>query len=399
MTKMNKIFFLGLAIVAAGAAAFGAGQVSIPYTNTFEMYDSGYRIANEAGWYALRDEVDMGIITNWADHGMKNPYVYYVSHSNVLDVAGTVSNSITYNDQLDDVYVDLLIRPQLREDPPEFETVPHAAFYINSLSNLVFFHGYYDPNLAGNGYASLWTTNTLHIIDSNVWVRLSVRMSYKSDPDSFDSYYQFRVNGGDLVTNLMGYASNGYNDQHPSGGPWFMCGNVPNQGGQATISSFTINGFAQVDDLVLTTNPPPAVGSQYTTNGTPYSWLDGHGLVTGGDYDGADLNDWDGDGQRAFQEYWAGTHPKESNSVFKVISVYKPWTVVWLGGTNESSPPFVIYRSTNLTFANPWTQLPHTNFNRALGTLGTNVWVDPDGTNFGGTSLFYRVTAPTNALP
>jgi uncharacterized repeat protein (TIGR02543 family) len=57
-----------------------------------------------------------------------------------------------------------------------------------------------------------------------------------------------------------------------------------------------------------------------TTHGTPYLWLDQYGLVTGGNYEAADVSDTDGDGQTAWQEYVAGTVPTNRASVFKSIA-------------------------------------------------------------------------------
>ncbi|MAV39414.1 MAG: hypothetical protein CML12_02385 [Puniceicoccaceae bacterium] len=55
-----------------------------------------------------------------------------------------------------------------------------------------------------------------------------------------------------------------------------------------------------------------------TTTGTPYSWLDDHGLVSGGDYEAAALRDSDGDGYVNHEEYVLGTIPTDQNSSFSV---------------------------------------------------------------------------------
>ena len=46
-----------------------------------------------------------------------------------------------------------------------------------------------------------------------------------------------------------------------------------------------------------------------TLHETPHSWLDQYGLVSGGNYEDADLRDADGDGYTAWQEYLADTDP------------------------------------------------------------------------------------------
>ena len=46
-----------------------------------------------------------------------------------------------------------------------------------------------------------------------------------------------------------------------------------------------------------------------TSNGTPHSWIDLYSLVTGGDYEAADLLDSDSDGRLNWEEYQDGTDP------------------------------------------------------------------------------------------
>lgn len=57
----------------------------------------------------------------------------------------------------------------------------------------------------------------------------------------------------------------------------------------------------------------------YTDAGTPHSWLDDYGLVTGGDYETADLLDDDGDRSLNGDEYGAGTNPTNGISVLRFV--------------------------------------------------------------------------------
>lgn len=54
----------------------------------------------------------------------------------------------------------------------------------------------------------------------------------------------------------------------------------------------------------------------YTTNGTPYSWLDQYGLTN---YVADDVLDQDDDGHLTWQEYIAGTNPTNQASVLNVV--------------------------------------------------------------------------------
>jgi uncharacterized repeat protein (TIGR02543 family) len=77
--------------------------------------------------------------------------------------------------------------------------------------------------------------------------------------------------------------------------------------------------------------------SQTTSRGTPYPWLDQYGLVSGGNYEAADLADTDVDGLAAWQEYVAGSTPTNHDSVFlaKIAVTNAVRRVTWtpdLGG-------------------------------------------------------------------
>ena len=124
----------------------------------------------------------------------------------------------------------------------------------------------------------------------------------------------------------------------------------------------------------------------YTATGTPFAWLDRYGLTN--EYKTAEGTDDDHDGMAAWQEYQAGTHPADSNSVFRILSAEPQ--VVWLGGTNEANIPFQIWRSSDLMNGS-WEFA--TNFARLSANNGTNIWQDPLAVD-GAEKQFYRITAP-----
>jgi len=128
------------------------------------------------------------------------------------------------------------------------------------------------------------------------------------------------------------------------------------------------------------------VGGTNTTNGTPYTWLQGHGLT---DCEADDILDQDDDGMLTWQEYIAGTDPTNGASYFHVIDLQQtPGSnlVVFYGTTNGATTDFRIYRSTNLTTGAGW-QLYST---KPRESDGTNEWWDtapPAG------KVFYRPNA------
>ena len=58
-----------------------------------------------------------------------------------------------------------------------------------------------------------------------------------------------------------------------------------------------------------------------TRKGTSKVWLDSHGVVTGGDYEAADLRDSDFDGRPNWIEFRDGTNPKDPNSMLKTTNL------------------------------------------------------------------------------
>ncbi len=60
--------------------------------------------------------------------------------------------------------------------------------------------------------------------------------------------------------------------------------------------------------------------ADFTSYETPHYWLEGYGLVTGGDYEAADVSDTDGDGLAAWEEYVSGTVPTDAASVLQITS-------------------------------------------------------------------------------
>ena len=58
-------------------------------------------------------------------------------------------------------------------------------------------------------------------------------------------------------------------------------------------------------DLIIDNVSVTYEALQYTSNDTPYTWLDSYGLVDGGDYAAADMADSDLDSLLNWQEYSA----------------------------------------------------------------------------------------------
>ena len=87
------------------------------------------------------------------------------------------------------------------------------------------------------------------------------------------------------------------------------------------------------------------------TDGMPDDWESTHGLNTGANDAGGDL---DGDGISNGEEYAADTHPANSNSMLRINQVTfanNSWHIDWQGGSNAQQ---IIQSSTDLS---GWTDL------------------------------------------
>jgi len=417
-SRATWLFFLSAA-VSGVLSLNAAGQLTpLPYTNTFETNNPGDTIVGLLGW-GVADGATTAIVISSSDHTNNfSPYLpANTPHTNVLDIAGTVSNVFVPNTP-DFVYIDVCIKPQFRENPPfdQVTPAPQVAVYVNTNGNLVFYHAWWQSDYI----APTWSTNDTIKIASNEWTRLTFELAFNNYTGGGyfgDSFYRVRINGRtDFYTNGLSYSL-----EDVSGGPegtpegvypttnrtWFMCANnTSDTANTHKLDSFTVSGFAQMDDFYASTNNAAyqETGSgSYTTNGTPHLWLDSLTNFYGGDYNLADNSDKDADGALNWQEYWAGTDPQNSASFFKVVSVSTnttSFTVTWMGGTNDVNPYWVIYRTTNL-LGNPsvlWTNLPVTNVPRASAVLNSTYsrWVDTNGPAYA-PRLFYKLTTTTNA--
>mgnify|MGYP000400978180 CR=1 FL=1 len=123
-----------------------------------------------------------------------------------------------------------------------------------------------------------------------------------------------------------------------------------------------------------------------TGHQTPYWWLDLYGYT--GDPEVDELDDSDGDGMAAWEEYLAGTSPTDGNSALRIISAKVhagTAEVKWLGSSTAANPYAIVY-STNLVVG-AW--LPFSN--NIPRVSGTNVLTFPAPAQ---APVFYNVTVP-----
>ena len=122
---------------------------------------------------------------------------------------------------------------------------------------------------------------------------------------------------------------------------------------------------------------------EVTLYGTPVPWLQTNGFTN--NFAAAELSDPDGDGVPTWQEYWAGTNPRDKNSAFTVRPVSGPTT----GQPFQMRISTVVgrtYRVETATSFGSWSVLQD-------GIVGTGglVTVTDNRNQAGVKAVFYRV--------
>ena len=223
------------------------------------------------------------------------------------------------------------------------------------------------------------TTHVTAVMEENCGLTWAWETQYQLD-SSADSGGTVSTNGGwvaaDSVVSIEalpdeGNSFNGWNGDVPSG-----------QLNQNPLE-LTMNQARTIVATFATSGP------EYTTQGTPYDWLEMFGVTN--NHETADTEDWDEDGLLSWQEYVAGTDPTNAASRFAVLDQRQSgdhMIVDWYGTTNWGvTNGFGMYRSTNMT---TWQLIVTGGLERAAS--GTNTWEDESPP----TGAFYRPMIPAS---
>lgn len=169
-------------------------------------------------------------------------------------------------------------------------------------------------------------------------------------------------NGDDVTMDITAYTN--YVLDH-------VMWNGTNIGAVSSVSITDVTGNHTVQAVFEYT------GVKETAYGVPYEWMDTYGF----NYTTDQFGDFDNDGLLNWEEYVSGTHPKDSNSVFRVLDVYFGGTsnrVTFMGGgVAGATNNFTMLRNTNNlpnVTADNWDKLDINLIPR--DPSGTNVWWD-----------------------
>lgn len=200
---------------------------------------------------------------------------------------------------------------------------------------------------------------------------------------------------------------------------------MPNAALDAIHATYELGGRSYPDGLVFDTrlwSPPPSpalagdsgagmmqhmavvkafqLPATETSNGTPHSWLESHGIHS--DFEAADAADLDGDGFPTWQEYLSNTDPTAADSRLEIIDVGWAGNQVAVTCSTQPGRRYVIEFVDHGTGGSPWNWAGFASaageFVEGSPTPGTHVFHDDFSAATtqsppAGSSRLYRVRA------
>ena len=156
------------------------------------------------------------------------------------------------------------------------------------------------------------------------------------------------------------------------------------------------NWGSVIDTIEIYARDADARSPLKTALSTPVEWLQSFGIgpEAGNDWNARDVYDSDSDGMLNWQEYVAGTKPRDSQSLLKIVKIRteigEPPYLEWIGGTSGPSAPYIIESTSSLSVPD-WQP------------VGTRARVDGTNDWRGGQALtnaihFFQVIAPRDTL-
>lgn len=219
---------------------------SVGWSDGFESYAVGTVLQATNGWAA--SQPGAGVVTNAP--ASANPLI----SQNIAAVTELLYNDVRYTSGGVAV-VDVQVLPTWCDIQPFGDTNQHYALYVKTNQHLVVWQHSLSP-VATNQWLELAASP---LINTGVWTRFTVVLNYSN------SLFQVRVNGGDPVTDPLGYQADGVMPN----GSWF---HMVKTNGSLSQVVFGDGGTNYVDDVMVTNRmlawAPSGFAESVTNNGT-----------------------------------------------------------------------------------------------------------------------------------
>lgn len=284
-------------LLALPAVHTAKAQTSnIPFQDSFESYESESIIVDmngvgTNGWSGLpggTNAVAWVVATNYASPA---GFPLEGDHTKVMEFQGVVNNAfdtnryytgeeVDTNSLIHKVYLDCMVQPMQVNFEPSVDPDVQTAAFFNTNGHIVIWHSYYI-----NGFQDQivqWTELNNNPVSSDEWVRVTITMDYLSartnpagiaqgaDWSENEHYFQVQINGGEPLTNALGYLSPTPADETEMGGSYFLCADSgflaqPENPNNRYFSSLSLEGVGRIDDAVVTDQPVEFAEGYYIT--------------------------------------------------------------------------------------------------------------------------------------
>jgi hypothetical protein len=348
------------------------------YAESFEDYLNGTRLIGFSGWYGQGGDI-APVVTErtYALASSGDQPIEHAAHTRALAIEGTVTNALTGTGSYTSLWVDSVCEMTLwlNPDPPVTRESSQLHMFAGPDGYLRVWH---TPDPLNHPSSNSWTTLPGLQVTNGNFHRITIHADYQREA-SGHFYFELFVDGTQITQPVTRFAAANTNNAFLSrlvmSGPFTLDDLVvdtrfPFQslyqirvaaGANGSISpptrvfveagadqqfAFTPDQFFHVADVLVDevsigavpNHPFSDVSTNHTiealfapdmaTNNTPHWWLHQQNAAWAIDYEAAALGNSDGDPMFTWQEYVAGTDPRDPDS-YLWLSISNRGLNVW----------------------------------------------------------------------
>ena len=338
---------------------------TVRYEESFENYISGTELLGFNGWFG--STAPLVTETSYALSGGGDLPILHADHTRALVVEESVTKRFTRTNGIDSLWIDSVCEMTYWRNPtpPEVRETAQLQIYVDDNGKLRVWNTP-DPVNAPNTQG--WSILPGVTVNDGDFHRLTVHADYQRGA-SGHFYFELYLDGVQITQPVSRFASansdNAYLTQLIMSGPFtlddlvvdernpfatlFLIRSTVGENGSATPSTnvfveaggnqlfqYTPDQFFHVADVLVDEVSVGAVSSyqftnvtgdheveavfaaDLTANGVPHWWLNAQNPAWAADFEAASLADHDGDSRFTWEEYLAGSDPRDASSFLEV---------------------------------------------------------------------------------
>jgi hypothetical protein len=343
---------------------------TVRFAEDFESYLPGSDPSALGGWSSSGDEVTPRVVAT--NYPFASPGVFpisYAAHTQALRIDGPVTNTFSGTQGFTNLWIDSVCQMVRWRNPtpPATRDSAHLQLYVNADGHLRVWH---KPDPVQHPSSNAWVTLPGVTLADGAFHRLTVHADYQRDAGG-NFHFALYLDGAPIPQAGFRFASANTNQAHLSrlvmSGPFHLDDLVVDtrdpftslyllrasagprgaispsvdvfvEAGGSQAYAITPDQFFHVADVLVNEVSMGAVthldltnvtqhaqiravfAPDRTASGTPHWWLHAQNPAWSADFEAADLGNPDGDALATWQEFVAGTHPGDDQSL--------PWLVI-----------------------------------------------------------------------